>query len=287
MKTKPQNPYILPLLLAIVVAVMLIGLLIFLLVADPGRANRPAPTETTQTTTEATQAPTLPSPAANPYTMFDFAYDEHYLTCTAGISTVGIDVSEWQSEVDWEAVKNSGVEFVMIRVGWRGSERGVLTADTLAQSHYEGAKAAGLKVGAYFFAQAISVEEAKEEAAFALSLMEGWELDMPMVYDWEYIDERSRTAWVSARTLTDATKAFCEAVEAAGYSPMIYFSESQASHRLFLEELTDYQFWLALYLDGLDYPYRVDMWQYTCTGSVPGITGDVDINLHFTYENPN
>lgn len=285
MKTELREIYKLPLFWAICITAVLVLLFVILLVADPAQpAPQPEPAQETTQPPASVQEVTHPPIPENPYGPLDFVQEGNYLTCTAGQSALGIDVSEWQEQVDWELVKATGVEFVMIRVGWRGSEQGVLAADTCAQKHYEGAKAAGLKVGGYFFSQAISVQEAVEEAEFALQLMDGWELDMPMVYDWEYIDDQSRTANVSARTLTDATKAFCSTVARAGYEPMVYFNEVQAIEQLYLEELTDYQFWLAQYRNMLLYPHKIHMWQYSCTGTMPGIKGDVDLNLYFTYD---
>ena len=139
-------------------------------------------------------------------------------------------------------------------------------------------------MGGYFFSQSISPEEAAEEARYAMSIVEGWELDMPLVYDWEFIQEGYRTDVVDARLLTDCTKAFCDTVKAEGYKAMVYFNPTQSRKQMYLEELTDYGFWLAMYSDEMSYEYKVDMWQYTCTGSVPGIDGNVDINLFFPYE---
>lgn len=243
----------------------------------PQKAEQPQ-LQTTQTTTETTQV-TLPPPQANPYGPMDFQYDGKYLTCLAGESVLGIDVSSHQQTVDWQQVADAGIRFVMLRVGYRGYESGELQADALVQENYLGAKAAGLQVGAYFFSQALSTEEALEEAEYLLSAIRDWELDMPVVYDWEYIDTEARTGNSDARTVTDCTIAFCQAVEAAGYQPMVYFNRHHAQEYLYLEELTRYPFWLALYSDRMTYPYQVDMWQYTSQGHVPGIEGDVDINL--------
>lgn len=223
----------------------------------------------------------------NPLKSSDFVYENGYLTCTAAESVLGIDVSEFQGDIDWNAVKNAGVEFVFIRVGWRGLSEGTLNADKRAQEYYEGAKKAGLLVGAYFFSQSISMDEAAEEAEFTLSLMEGWELDLPLVYDWEYTGSENRTANVDRRTLTDCTRVFCRKVENAGYLPMFYFNKSQGLHLLELSELTEFPFWLAQYMDGMDFPYRVDFWQYTGEGSVPGIEVPVDLNLWLRYEETN
>lgn len=268
MKENRTRP-VLPGVLALVTALALMAVLLVSL-----NAGRPAPTEP-----ETTVPPTV---AANPYGPEDFAYGENgYLTCTAGEAILGIDVSEFQQEIDWAQVKAAGIEYVMIRVGWRGQEQGMLTADTMAQANYAGARAAGLKIGAYFFSQAITEQEAVAEAEFAMNLIRDWELDMPLVYDWEYVGDHARTAEMDPRLLTDCTKAFCDTVALAGYEPMVYFNVFQSEYLLYLEELTAYPFWLAMYTEEMDYPYAVDMWQYSCTGQVPGIETDVDLNLWF------
>ena len=260
--------------------------LIFIIVALGKPRQEPKPTEpsTTQTTPTETTEPTLPPPEANPIGLGDFAMVDGYLTCLTTKSVLGIDVSEWQDTIDWQKVKEAGVEFAMIRVGWRGSEQGVLKEDICAQTNYAGATAAGIKVGAYFFSQAITVEEAVEEANYMLELIKDWNLEMPVVYDWEYIDEKSRTAKVDPRTLTDCTIAFCDTVSQAGYQPMVYFNTNQSFEKIYIRELTDYPFWLARYDTVLNYPYKINMWQYTETGSVPGISTNVDINLYFPWE---
>lgn len=271
--------YILVGLVAVLSAVLLVGLFFLM---RPMEEETPA--ETTQPTEAATEATTLPPPTENVFTPLDFGYEDGYLTCLTAPSIRGIDVSAYQETVDWEQVKASGVEFVIIRLGYRGYSAGTMSADSCAQSHYEGAKAVGLKVGAYFFSQAITPQEAVEEAEFAMELAKDWELDMPLAFDWEYISPEARTGFVDARLLTDISKAFCETVEAAGHETMIYFNPEQSEKQMHLEELTEYGFWLAMYTDHMDYEYKVDMWQYTHTGAVPGIEGNVDINLFFPYE---
>lgn len=271
---------------------MAVGGLVFLcaLIFIIGALNKPRqnPSATEETTspkdpTEVTES-TLPPPEANPIGLGDFAMIGDYLTCLSTPSVLGIDVSVWQKEIDWQQVKAAGVEFAMIRVGWRGSEQGILAEDEYAQANFAGAAAAGVKIGAYFFSQAISVEEAIEEAEFLLERIKDWNVEMPVVYDWEFISEDSRTGKVDARTLTDCTKAFCDKVAEAGYRPMIYFNASHSRNNVYIRELTEYPFWLARYDTVLDYPYKVDMWQYTETGKVPGISGNVDINLYFPWE---
>lgn len=194
---------------------------------------------------------------------------------------LGIDVSEHQETIDWQQVKDSGMEFVMIRVGWRGYTQGELFADTLAQTHYAGAKAAGLKVGAYIFSQATTPEQGAEEAAFLLEQTKDWEIDMYLAFNWEFVGDEYPTAAVDARTLTDITKAFCQTVAKAGKQPMVYFDPYLASTRLYIQELTEYPFWLAQYAEEMDFSHPVKMWQYTCTGTVPGIDEDVDINRYY------
>ena len=240
----------------------------------------PIPSETEPT------GPTLPPPEANPYDRNDFQYNENnYLTCLAGKSVVGIDVSYHQGDIDWELVRESGVEFVMMRVGYRGyGESGKLVEDTNFQTNIRGALDAGLKVGVYFFSQALNLEEVEEEVDFLLERIEGYEIAMPVVYDWEYVSDEARTANMDARTLTDCSKHFCELILEAGYEPMIYFNRNQAAYLLYLEELTDYPFWLAAYTDRMGFPYQVDMWQYTDNGRVPGIEGAVDVDILFVYD---
>ena len=172
----------------------------------------------------------------------------------------------------------------MIRLGYRGTTEGKIGEDSRAQENLKEATQAGLQVGGYFFSQAVTPEEAVEEANFVLNMLREYNISMPVVYDWEYGGDDSRTANIDARTLTDCTIAFCDAIEAAGYEAMIYFNENQSHKDMYLGELTDYKFWLAQYGEMLNYPYQVDMWQYTCEGSVPGIDGNVDINLLFSYE---
>ena len=257
---------------AATLAVFLIMLL------QPKAPETPSPKETT------TEATTLPPPTENVFTPLDFGYVGDYLTCLTAESILGIDVSRYQGEIDWQQVKNAGVEFVMIRAAFRGYGNGLLYEDPMAQANYTGAKAAGLKVGAYLFSQAISVEEAREEANYLLEQTKDWELDMPLVYDWECLADDYRTVGTDARLLTDCTIAFCDTIQQAGRDPMIYFNPNQSHKQMYLEELTEYSFWLAMYTDQMDYPYKVDMWQYTNQGSVPGISGNVDIDLYFPYE---
>lgn len=219
---------------------------------------------------------------ASPYEPADFQQDGDFLSCSTGGVAVGIDVSAHQKEIDWKKVADSGVEYVFVRLGYRGYEQGTLNADSYAAQNLKGAKAEGLLVGAYFFSQAVSIEEARAEAYFALGILDGMKLDLPLVYDWEYVNDSARTASVDRKTLTDCTLTFCQTVEQAGYRAMIYFNSSQGRDMLELEKLEIYPWWLAKYDLEADFLCRVDLWQYTNTGKVPGIQGNVDIDLMFT-----
>lgn len=194
----------------------------------------------------------------------------------------GIDISVYNEIYDWDAVKADGIDFVMMRVGYRTYGGGLIKKDTAFQQNYRAAKEAGLLVGAYFFSQAITIEEAIEEAVFTAQQLEGLELDFPVVYDWEIIyDDDARTDTIAVDVLTDCTLAFCQHIESFGYQPMIYQNKRTSLLKLDLPRVQDYPFWLAEYGDGPTYIYDYDMWQFTCTGTVDGIKGAVDINLSF------
>ncbi len=224
--------------------------------------------------------PTIP-PDPNPYDRFDFQYDRHnYLKLQNVESASGIDVSAYQGKIDWQKVAASGIEFAIIRLGYRGYGSGKLVEDEYARDNLVGAADAGIKIGAYFFSQALNNQEVDEEIAFMLEILGETYLDMPLVLDWEIPTSDARTAKMDARTLTNLQLHFCKLVEAKGYQPMVYFNWHQSEHLYYLSELEEFPFWLALYQDRMTYPWKVEMWQYTCTGRVPGIAGDVDINVY-------
>ena len=272
----------------LVAAGLCAALVMVILQSSPNQLSDPLTDFTTEPTQEITDPPENPEPTEPPipsnlYTKDDFVMDGDYLSCTAAEAILGIDVSKYQGNINWNQVKAAGMEFVMIRVGGRGyGAAGGMYADTKADTYYRGAKAAGLKIGAYFFSQAITVEEAIEEALYALELTKNWVLDLPIVFDWEYVSETARTANISTRMRTDCAKAFCDTLRTAGQEGMIYISPWFGVP--YLDELTDYPQWLALYTGEMTYKYRFDMWQYTCTGRVPGVSGDVDINLLFPFD---
>ena len=212
----------------------------------------------------------------------DFIYENGFLTCTAAPCELGVDVSSYQGNIDWQAIRDAGATFAIIRVAGRGyGQAGGIYEDKLARINYEGAKRAGLKVGVYFFSQAITTQEAVEEARYILDITRDWDLQMPVVYDWERMDGDTRTANTDRRTVTDCMLAFCEEVEKAGRTPMVYFNPEHAGSQFYIEEVTRYKFWLAFYTDWMTFPYEVNMWQYTSTGKIPGVEGTVDLNLYF------
>ncbi|MBQ8123979.1 MAG: glycoside hydrolase family 25 protein [Ruminococcus sp.] len=197
-------------------------------------------------------------------------------------SLTGVDISEHQGQIDWQQVKDAGVSFAMIRAGYRTYGGGVITMDESFTENIEGAIAAGLDVGVYFFSQAISTEEAIEEADAVLDAISGYNITYPVVYDWELIyDDSARTDDVSVDTLADCCISFCERVKSAGYNPMIYQNKLTTMYKLDLPRVKDYDFWLAEYGTEPTYYYDFKMWQYSSTGTVPGISGQVDLNLSF------
>ena len=197
----------------------------------------------------------------------------------------GIDVSNHQGDINWKAVASDGAEFAIIRLGYRGYTLGTLNLDTRFVQNIEGALAAGLKVGVYFFSQAISVNEAIEEAHFVLNALEPYrdQITFPVVYDWEDIGvSHARTYKLATEILNACALAFCGEIEAAGYEPMIYFYPNLAKKFYDLDVIDQYPFWYcyynAIYPD-LERPFR--MWQYTSSGSIAGIKGKVDWNICF------
>ncbi|NLL92420.1 MAG: hypothetical protein GX222_08445 [Ruminococcaceae bacterium] len=202
---------------------------------------------------------------------------------------IGIDVSTWQNYIDWNRVKNSGVSFVMIRAGFRGYGSGKIVEDDMFATNVRGAKAAGLRVGAYFFSQAINEVEGVEEASMVISLLRkyGFSLDYPIAIDSEWSGapgNNGRADNLSRAQRTAVCVAFCETIRNSGYTPMVYASKSWFENNLSVSSLSGYKIWLAHYTPGgaqSSYAGRYEMWQYTSRGSVDGIAGNVDMNYGY------
>ena len=202
-------------------------------------------------------------------------------------SKMGIDVSEFQGgDIDWKQVKDSGIEFVIVRIGYRAyGESGKLVKDDMFEQNIEGAIDAGLEVGVYFFSQAITPGEAVEEAEFVLDLIRPYKITGPVVYDTEEIKgDTARTDGNTRQEFTNYCKVFCDTVEHAGYDSMIYANMKWMAFTLDMEELTDYDFWYADYHELPQNPYDYAIWQYSETGAVPGINANVDLNIWFEKE---
>ena len=195
----------------------------------------------------------------------------------------GIDVSEHQLDIDWQQVAGAGIDYAYIRVGRRGYTEGGLFEDPYFKANVQGAQAAGLKVGVYMFSQAITVQEAIDEARFVLERISDYNITLPVVFDWEKIESGdARTAGLTMEGRTDCAVAFCETVKNAGYVPCIYFNRNLGYYGYDLTRLTGYEFWFALPESGFpNFYYAADMWQYSFTESVPGIGVETDMNLWF------
>ena len=219
-------------------------------------------------------------PYINPYRAEDFVPENGFLKCLTTESTVGIDVSYYQGEIDWQQVRQAGIEFAFVRLGYRQSGDGQLGEDEMARQNLQGASEAGIKVGAYFFSQATDPEEAREEALFALKILNEYPLDLPLAYDWETVSGSNRTDGMTRQTLTDCVDTFCSTVEEAGYETVVYFNRDLSRNLLDVRQLKGRQVWFAMYDSYPDVPCKPDYWQYTDQGTVPGIEGFVDLNLY-------
>ena len=195
----------------------------------------------------------------------------------------GVDVSEHQLDIDWKQVAASGVDYAYIRVGWRGYTEGGLFEDAYFERNIQGALDAGLHVGVYMFSQAMTVQEAIEEADFVLERIGKYNVTLPVVFDWEKIEAaEARSHGLTMELRTDCARAFCETVKSAGYVPCVYFNRNLGYYGYDLTRLTDYEFWFSLPESGFpNFYYACDMWQYSFTETVPGIAEPTDMNLWF------
>ena len=195
----------------------------------------------------------------------------------------GVDVSNYQGSIDWQALKAQGIEFAYLRLGLRGyGEQGTLYTDRSFARYYEGARAAGIDVGVYFFSQAVTVREAADEALFALELLNGRALDLPVYYDWEPVSaDDSRTAMYDGRYLTAGATAFCNIIEQGGYTAGVYLNRQQGYYRYDLRSLAGRSLWVADYADYPDFYYAYDVWQYEHQARLDGVNEIIDLNLEF------
>ncbi len=195
----------------------------------------------------------------------------------------GIDVSKFQGDIDWNSVKNDGVEFVFIRLGFRGYESGKIVIDDNYEDNITGCNDAGIDCGVYFFTEAKTEAEGREEAEFVLENLADHHIELPIVIDVEQSANvaKSRTKGLTKEDRTKAVIAFCERIRQAGYEPMIYGNLKSQMVMLDNTQLEDYEKWFAYYHYPLRYPYKHRIWQYTAKGKVAGIKGDADLNLMF------
>lgn len=274
---------------------------------DPNKPSQPQQPEqpTTPSTPETPSTPSTPSTPETPRETFTWGNytipiapsvprrdvdpslfikdDKGFLSYESSTYTsrMGIDVSRYQNNIDWAKVKEAGVEFVFIRLGYRGYGTGAIVRDAYFQQNIQGALEQGIDVGVYFFSQAISPEEGAEEARYCLENLRQYNITYPIVFDWEpYADSyNARTKDLDDETLTQAAVAFCETVRNAGYQPMVYSNLSYFYRHFDLEKLAGYPLWLAQYNSKPSFFYHFDIWQYSSTLSIPGIEGDVDVNI--------
>ena len=285
MKNKRRNSriIIIVLLTFFVVALAVASIVLWTMLSDYGarKMGTDEKIDDEQTAVTQVEEDTLPKnvyKADGFYQVNDIRF--YYADGYEGIA--GIDVSSYQKDIDWNAVKHAGIEFAMIRIGYRGWSTGELDLDDCFYEHIEGAIDAGLDVGVYFFSQALNQEEAVEEAEFTLETIKGYNITCPVVFDWEEVDAvDARTNEMNMLLLTSCAQAFCQTVENAGYDAAVYFNQTYGYSQLNLESLKEFDFWLAEYADSPTFVYDFLMWQYTNEGLVPGIEGNVDLNIMF------
>ena len=208
---------------------------------------------------------------------YQFASDGK-MASTTGV--LGIDVSKWNGNIDWAAVKAAGVQYVIIRIGYRGSTAGALIDDSKFTTNIAGAKAAGLGVGVYFVTQAVNDVEAVYEASMVIDRLRGYSLEYPVFLDVE--PSGGRGDLIDKNTRTAVCIAFCETIRNAGYTPGIYANKSWFETKMNASQLSSYKIWVAHYSSVCGYTGRYDYWQYTDKGRVSGISGNVDYNLKYT-----
>ena len=233
---------------------------------------------------EAHQAEINPAIKMNDYDVSCFQMKDGYMSYEGDdryTYRVGIDVSHHSGEIDWNAVKKSGIEFAFLRIGYRGyGAEGILKEDKMFRTYIKDAHDAGIDVGVYVFSQAINTIEAEEEAQLVIDILKDYNLELPVVYDPEIVaNANARTDYVSGEQFTENAIAFCEKIKSAGYDPMIYCDMVWESDYFDLTLLSDYPIWYSDFEPHPQTPYYFSYWQYSNTGSVPGISGTVDLDI--------
>lgn len=265
---------------------------------QPGDVYTPSETTGEYLTYSNQQIPVYAGVERNRFAQGDFEWDPDHpgrliYTGRDYRTRFGIDVSAYQNRasanntIDWEAAKADGVEFAMVRIGLRGYGSGSIMEDAFYAQNIDGAMAAGIETGVYFFAQAITVEEAIEEADFVINLLKNHEIDGPVAYDWEMHDSSYRVYGTSPEMATACAIAFCQRIEEAGYDAMVYAGQYVSYIKYDQGALEPYLSWYPEYKSAsseLLYPtlyYQMDYWQYSSSCTVAGIGGNVDVNLQF------
>ena len=192
-----------------------------------------------------------------------------------------IDVSSHNGEIDWNKVKESGVDGAMIRLGYRGYGDATIVEDECFQKNIAGAKNAGLKVGVYFFSQATTPEEAIEEAEYVTEKIWGRGVSLPVAFDMEPFMGNERFLNHDIKSKTEMADAFLKVISKFGYEPILYGNPTWLTNDVDISKLTEYPIWLAHYTYSTEWPYMFRMWQFTSQGRVNGISGDVDLNIIF------
>lgn len=255
--------------------------------SSPASSAVTTPAETAVSAADASTGELRPN-ALKPENFSDDGTFKHYESDT--VTTVsGIDVSSYSGDIDWNRVKNAGVSYVMVRLGGRGyGDDGALYSDDRAVEYLRGAQEAGLHTGGYFFSQAVSAEEAREEAAYCKELLGDLTLDYPIAYDWEFIkDDTARTDGLSIEQTTACARAFCDAVKAYGWSPMLYAGDAEMTAKYDMNRLADCEIWYCEYAQTPGFPYEIGMWQYSKTAVIDGIEGNVDLDMRFLQKKAN
>lgn len=204
-----------------------------------------------------------------------------FLTYSDGSTTseIGIDVSSYSGEIDWNYVAESGVTFAIIRAGGRGyGDEGAMYSDESLTLNLSGASAVGIKTGVYFFSQAVTAEEAEEEADYVLNLIDGRNVTW-VAYDFEHIkDDDARTDKVKDSEILALAQAFCDRIKTKGYKPLIYV---EAENSAVYKDVADIPLWIAQYEGTPEITEQVYIWQYSKTGTIDGVSGSIDLNIMF------